>query len=186
MVEVQNGGSALSNEDAQKIADGLTARLEKGSAKNIKITQDGKRFTIKFDFDKKSDFSESIDFDSLCAKNVLTFREGMEQNGNIILTNEDISKAYASIEPDTALDIVSLEFTKEGAEKFAEATQRLIGSQISIWMDDTCISAPTVVAAIDGGTCYINGMTDAEEAEQLAERISSTPIPYSMTLISVD
>ena len=186
VVEVKNGGFALSDEDAQKIADGLTARLEKGSAKNIKITQDGKQFTIKFDFDKKSDFSESIDFDSLCAKNALTFREGMEQNGNIILTNEDISKAYASIEPDTALNIVSLEFTEEGKEKFAEATRRLIGSQISIWMDEYCICAPFVRTAIDEGTCYIDGMEDTEDAEQLAERILSVPIPFPVVLISSD
>lgn len=53
--------------------------------------------------------------------------------------------------------VVNLEFSEEGAEKFAQATEDLLGDTISVWMDDVMISAPRVSTVVDSGTCYISG-----------------------------
>lgn len=53
--------------------------------------------------------------------------------------------------------VVALEFDEEGKEAFAEATERLTGEIISIWMDDVMISNPTVNEAIPDGKCTISG-----------------------------
>jgi protein-export membrane protein SecD len=68
----------------------------------------------------------------------------------------------------------------EGKEKFSEATGRLTGSQISIWMDDTMISAPSVKQQITGGEAYIEGNFTLEEAQALANKINSGALPFKM------
>ena len=53
---------------------------------------------------------------------------------------------------------VELHFTEEGAEKFADATGKLIGQRMGIFMDDTIISNPVVRDQITGGNAIIDGM----------------------------
>ena len=71
----------------------------------------------------------------------------------------------------------------EGAELFSDATGRLIGQQISIWMDDTMISAPRVDSQIPGGVAYITGGAqgfDVKEAKALADRINGGALPFKL------
>lgn len=112
---------------------------------------------------------------------LLTFREGTSADGTLILEGKDVAEAYENIDPETGANIVSLEFTAAGKSKFSTATAKLVGKQISIWMDDTMISAPTVKTAITEGTCYIDGMANAEEAKELADKIMAGSLPFSLT-----
>lgn len=66
---------------------------------------------------------------------------------------------------------ISLTLSDEGAQKFAEATERLKGKTISIWMDDIMISAPTVNAVITDGKASITGNFTAATASELAAKI---------------
>ena len=126
----------------------------------------------------------------------LTFREGNETDSegapsgttaeNIILTGSDVEKAeavYGSTDGSSTPQYqVSLELTDEGAEKFSEATGRLYSSNgtISIWMDDTMISAPTVNAQITDGKAVITGNFDAESASDLADKINGGALPFKL------
>lgn len=112
---------------------------------------------------------------------LLTFREGTAADGTLILEGKDVAEAYENIDPETGANIVSLEFTAAGKSKFAEATAKLVGKQISIWMDDALISAPTVKTAITDGACYIDGMANAEEAKELADKIMAGSLPFALT-----
>lgn len=82
---------------------------------------------------------------------------------------------------------VSLELNDSGKESFAEATTRLSESKgtISIWMDDTMISYPTVNSAITDGNAMItlNGSDDKtrDEAISLANKINSGALPFALT-----
>ena len=67
--------------------------------------------------------------------------------------------------------VVSLTFTEEGAKTFADATAKNIGKRIGIIYDGSMVSYPTVNSAITGGECYIDGMQDYDEAENLAATI---------------
>ena len=124
----------------------------------------------------------------------LTFREGYEvdENGlptgvtaeNVILSGKNVVSAIPFWREDEGEVIyaVSLELDDEGSEAFYEATSRLASSngRISIWMDDTLISAPVVNEAISGGSAEISGNFTYETAKDLADKISAGALPYKM------
>lgn len=77
--------------------------------------------------------------------------------------------------------VVMLDFYPEGADIFEEITSKNIGGYIGILMDDTMISAAGVSVAITGDSgCYIEGNFDADEAKELASKINSGSLPFSM------
>lgn len=134
---------------------------------------------------------------------LLTFREGYEvdEQGlptgvtleNVILEGKDVNSASGTIQtnPNTNKQeyAVSLELSDAGAVKFSEATLRLSsvsGSQISIWMDDFCISAPTVNEQIPDGKAIIsnNGGFTADEVNDLADKINSGALPFKLVTSS--
>ncbi|WP_295067759.1 protein translocase subunit SecD [Ruminococcus sp.] len=127
---------------------------------------------------------------------VLTFRKGTDtttdENGNevpsgeIVLVGDDIASAkriYGQLEEGKDYEnYVSLTLNDSGTEKFADATRELAGSStpISIWMDNTLISAPSVNDAITGGKAQITGNFDEESATKLANQINSGALPFKM------
>lgn len=76
--------------------------------------------------------------------------------------------------------IVSLEFDNEGKELFGKTTSDHVGDLIGIMMDDTLISVATVETAITEGSAYISGSFTAEEAKELASKINSGALPFTM------
>lgn len=130
----------------------------------------------------------------------LTFREGTDTEGEgedlvptgaIVLTGSDIKSADPQYRPDPDKEgeyqyVVGLELNPEGKDKFAEATSRLAGSStpISIWMDNTMISAPSVNNAITDGSAVITGNFDAESSKKLADQINSGALPFKMVTAS--
>ena len=163
------------------------------------------RFPWKSD---EEDFDPEAAIDELAATAQLTFREGMEYEDaeyaddgsvvyktptgttaeNIILEGSDVVSAEPAMTQDESTGeykyIVSLKFSDEGKEKFAEATSRLVGKTISIWMDDVMISYPTVEEAITNGECSISGNFTSEEATQLASKIQAGALPFALQVSS--
>lgn len=117
---------------------------------------------------------------------VLTFREGSQDpSGTVILTGDLVEHAEAGYQQDqttgSSEPVVSLEFKREGADAFAEATARLAGSgSISIYMDEDCISSPTVNSAITDGKCVIEGNFTYDEAKSLADKINAGSLPFKL------
>ena len=99
----------------------------------------------------------------------------VDSEGNQILDGKQVASAKAGMTEDKATGskayIVSLTFTEEGKQAFAEATTNGVGKPIYIIYDNQIISAPTVREAITGGQCQIDGMADYEEAINLASTI---------------
>lgn len=130
----------------------------------------------------------------------LTFRKGTDYEtdedgniiptGEIILTGDDVASAERQYRPDddgkTYIYVVALRLKDDGdnsgAQKFADATAELAGSStpISIWMDNTMISAPTVNSPITGGNAEISGSFDADSSKRLADQINSGALPFKM------
>lgn len=99
--------------------------------------------------------------------------------GDALLSGTDVAsaegKAYTD-EYNRIQYIVSLEFTPDGAQKFADATGEAYGKPnlagtIGIYYDGEMLSVPTVQGRIEGGSAQISGMADAQEAENLAQNI---------------
>ena len=125
---------------------------------------------------------------------LLTFREKNETDDdgkptgdteNVILTGADVQSASAGYNSQTDKYIVQLKFKDSGKEKFAEATEKLVGEQISIWMDDLCISAPEVNEKISDGSCEISGSFTAESAKDLADKINGGALPFKLEVKSL-
>lgn len=77
---------------------------------------------------------------------------------------------------------VSIQFNEEGAELFAELTERNIGKPLAIFVGGQLISAPTVRAKIQGGSAQIEGNFSIEEASELARDLNTGAIPAPIVL----
>lgn len=161
------------------------------------------RIIVRFPWKEgETDFNPESAIQEIGATAVLTFREGKEVDSegkptgvtaeNIILEGKDIKSATAAVDNNAnsatyGQYYVSLELNDSGKESFAEATTRLSESKgtISIWMDDTMISYPTVNSAITDGNAMItlNGSDDKtrDEAISLANKINSGALPFALT-----
>ncbi|QQY80854.1 protein translocase subunit SecD [Keratinibaculum paraultunense] len=113
----------------------------------------------------------------------------VDPDGKEILTGKNV-KGSEVVFHKTELGekpVVSLEFDKEGAEKFKEATKRLSQKEtieekiIYIVLDDQVISAPVVKDVITDGKAVIEGEFDVEEANKLATLIRAGALPVEMS-----
>lgn len=102
-----------------------------------------------------------------------------------ILTGSDIKNAQAGVDDSgTVKDyVVQLQFTDEGAQKFATATAANIGKPIYIIYDGAVASAPTVQSAITDGNAVINKISSYDEAESLASTIKIGALPLELKQI---
>lgn len=118
---------------------------------------------------------------------LLTFREGPSYDGPVVLEGKHVDSAYPAPAQESQGYEVILALTEEGRQLFAEATGRLVGQQISIWMDENQISAPRVNSRIDTPTAVITGGPTGfsrEEATDLANKISAGALPFKMETTS--
>ena len=100
-----------------------------------------------------------------------------------LLTGSDISGASAQYGDPTGgasmqQNYVQVEFTSEGQQKFADATESVAArtdgyNQLLIIMDGQVISAPNVSERIDSESCVITGSFDQSSAQQLAGLIDA-------------
>ena len=110
-----------------------------------------------------------------------------------VLTGSMVESASAawdqSSSTSTPQPVVSLKLDSTGTKAFADATKKqkdLNGSTgksytISIWLDDECISNPSVNDHITGGEAVISGGFEYSEAVDLANLINSGALPFSIT-----
>lgn len=102
-----------------------------------------------------------------------------------VLTGSDIKNAQAGVDDSgTVKDyVVQLQFTDEGAQKFATATAANIGKPIYIIYDGAVASAPTVQSTITDGNAVINKISSYDEAESLASTIKIGALPLELKQI---
>lgn len=106
-----------------------------------------------------------------------------------VLGGLDIASAAPSYDPNTNRPIVLLDFTRSGAEIFAEVTARIRGHKLAIMVGDQVHSAPVIETAIRGGRASINmsAGTPSEqqhEAQLLVGTLRSGVLPAGGTIVS--
>lgn len=157
------------------------------------------RIIVRFPWQAgETDFNPESAVKELGETAELTFRRGSDYEadpedensviptGEIVLSGSDVESAKAGSQPNDNGEyeyVVQLVLSESGKEKFAQATTELAGTStpISIWMDNTMISAPTVSSAITNGEAVISGsFTTYEDAKSLADTISSGALPFKM------
>ena len=204
-------GVEATTEELNAAKEIIETRMVSNSITDYEIYTDptNNRIIVRFPWrSDEQDYDPEAAIDELAATAQLTFRQGMEyetseyaEDGsivyrtpsgitaeNIILEGSDVVSATPAMTQDESTGeyqyVVSLQLSEEGKEKFAEATERLVGDTISIWMDDVMISYPTVNEAITNGECSISGNFTSEEATQLANQIQAGALPFALQVSS--
>jgi len=108
--------------------------------------------------------------------------EFKDPNGKTVLTGSDLKDAKATVNQNNQ-SAVSLEFTSEGGDKFAQVTSMNVGKQIAITLDGQVLTNPVVQEAITGGHAQITGSRNAEEAEHLAILLRSGSLPVKIEIL---
>ncbi len=78
---------------------------------------------------------------------------------------------------------VLLSFTPEGGRLFREVTEKNVGRQLAIILDNVVYSAPQIREKIGGGSASITGQFTAEEANQLGIVLRAGALPASLTVV---
>ena len=143
-----------------------------------------KQIVVRFPWQVgETDFDPAEAVKELGATAMLRVWEGTVNEQVVLQGSADIGSAQAVPDPENVGQYaVSLTLTSQGAAKFAEATERLVGQQISIWMDDVMLSAPTVNQRIPDGQAEITGNFTSEEATDLANQINAGSLPFNLSV----
>lgn len=186
------GGIKPSGEDLEKAKNVIERRLDNKNIFDRSVTTDkaNGRVIVEIPWPKdEKDFNPQKTVDELVATAKLTFQEVDENKkdangkylptGKVIVNGDQVTKSVAVSDPTQGI-CVSLEFNNDGTKKFAEATGRLIGKPIAIFMDDQLISWPNVQVQITNGKAVITNQETIEEASKLANTIASGSIPFSL------
>ena len=80
--------------------------------------------------------------------------------------------------------VVSLNFTPEGSELFAEITRDNVGQQLAIFLDGEVLSSPRINEPITGGTAIISGGFNPQEARDLAQNLNFGALPVPIELVN--
>ena len=178
-------GVAITDDDMDSAKTIIETRLVNNNITDYEVYTDSQNHQIIVRFPwaaDESDFDAAAAVQELGETALLTFCKN-EDKGQVILSGaEDIKKAQAGVNQEDNSPIVSLELTDSGKTKFAAATAELINQKISIWMDETEISAPTVNSVITDGNAMITGIGGAEEAKSLADKINAGSLPFGLTV----
>ena len=109
--------------------------------------------------------------------------EFKDEDGNTVLTGTDLKDAQASTNQQSGQNVVNLEFSDEGAKKFADLTTKNVGRTIAILLDGELLTAPNVREPILGGKAEISGQKSLEEAQNLAVVLRSGALPVKVNII---
>lgn len=101
------------------------------------------------------------------------------------LTGADLTKAQVVFSQGggNAGAQVSIEFSPEGAKKFAEITKRNVGKPLAIFLDNEYVSAPTVQQEIIGGNAVISGNFTTDEAKALSIQLNAGALPVPIEIV---
>lgn len=191
-IDISGGVEAVFSPD--KEADGITAadmesaktiietRLVNQNITDYEVYTDTDNHQIIVRFPRNAGDSETSAAEAVAelGETALLKFCGNEDSTDIILSGSaDIANAAAGMD-ESGKYVVNLTFTDQGMQKFSAATAKY--SQISIWMDDTMISAPTVKEQITTNNAYIEGNFDADSATELANKINAGSLPFALTV----
>lgn len=138
------------------------------------LGQPGSLYFIK---EKDSDGNPNYGLDTSGHYVLAKSMDELKEEGSVVLTGTDIKSAKSGSYQDSTTgankNVVQLSMTKEGTEKFVEATKAAKEAEetIAIYYDGELISVPRVNAEITDGQAIIEGSMEYEEAEQLASTI---------------
>jgi len=99
------------------------------------------------------------------------------------LTGADLKGAGVDFDPNTTQPEVTLQFTDQGKDKFAEITEEVSGQILAIFLDNIPLSFPRVQEPIRNGQAVIKGDFDLDQAKKLSAQLNAGVLPVSIELM---
>lgn len=177
----------------QEGSDRINIEIPGVSDANAILEELGKPGTMYFIYEKGADgtdnYTGSIEVDeegNYYQKYTLNKTiEELEADGSIALYGTDVASAEASSIQDNmgSQFCVDLIMTKEGTQKFADATTRAAqsGETLAIYYDGAFLSVPTVSQSLTDGRAQITGNFTYESADKLASQIRIGGLKLELT-----
>lgn len=119
----------------------------------------------------------------------------VDADGNVVLDGSDVESATKRFgqpsQTSNQENYVELKLNESGIPKFAEATRAAAArasegkNYISIMLDETEISRPSVNEEINSDTAVISGGFTAESAAELANLISAGQLPFNLNNVEL-
>ena len=100
------------------------------------------------------------------------------------MTGSGIDQAFVAKNQFGALSI-ALRFNAAGAQRFFDVTGGNIHRQLAIVLDGKLYCAPVIQNAISGGQAEITGKFSAEEAQNIADALTSGSFPFKIDVEAV-
>lgn len=180
--EPQNLDRKPTTQELESAREVIESRMDSQNIADREVTVDKDAGYIIVQFPWKSgetDFNPEDAISELGEMAELTFKD---PDGTVLIQGKDVEKATPQTNTSNGIKtyVVALSFNSNGSKLFEDATGKLIGKRIGIYMDNNLISNPTVQNQISGGQAVITGMKNYEEAKALAEKINAGALPFSL------
>lgn len=176
-------GAKVTKESLLKTAQSLEKRANQLGTSEPEVTTEGtNRIRLKL-----AGVTDENEVRKLMKKpSTLTFRSkdgtetSPEQFNKIELVGTDFVEGGASVQFNQ-LNQPEIAIKLKDKEKFAKVTERLLGKELAIFLDDELLSAPVVQAVLRDGNASISGNYTREEANDLKDEINRGALPLKLT-----
>jgi preprotein translocase subunit SecD len=103
-----------------------------------------------------------------------------------IFTQQHVLAAKASISNETLSHYVEITLDTPSTQRFAEATEKMVGKKMAIVVNDRVLSAPVILEPITGGVVWLTlggqSIDPRKESLALAAVLQTKPLPGVLTL----
>ncbi len=107
----------------------------------------------------------------------------LENTKSVGISGKDLKKSSIQFNSQTGEPEVGIQFTPEGAKKFADVTKRLVGKRLAIFLDDVIVTAPNVSTEIADGEAVITGSFTTDSAKQLSIQLNAGALPVPVKVV---
>lgn len=152
----------------------LEQRVNKLGVSETTVAQEGTK-RIRIEIPGVYDAQEVIN--TVGKTGQLTFKG---PDNSIILTGKDVKSASAYLGQEDNKPVVGLKLNESGTKKFADATQKFMGQNIDIYMDEDKVESATVQAHITDGNAIITNIKTMDLARKTASIIQSGALPVTV------
>ncbi|WP_289088476.1 protein translocase subunit SecD [uncultured Veillonella sp.] len=174
----ESGDNKVTDDAVERVIQILSRRINEMGLTEPIIQREGKKRII-IELPGVKDPDQAIKTIGKTA--VMEFKN---EEGEVRLTGNDLKDAKEQIGQNKNY-MVGIEFTDEGAKKFARLTEENVGRHIAIYLDGDLLTNPTVNEPITGGKAVITGSRTLDEAKNLAILLRSGALPVKVKVMEV-
>jgi len=193
--------SKIKKDDIPQALESLKNNIERRinifglSETSVQISKQNDQYRLNIDLPGINDISQAIKLIGTTAQMTFKGEIDISKEATATATFNDVFKkdiglngshlvrSSVQINPNNSEYEVSLEFSPEGGQIFAQATKDFLNKRIAILIDGYPITYPVVKSVITDGKAVISGNFDAKSAKELSAQLNAGALPLPIELI---